>query len=129
MGKLLSRLANAAPRPIRHFFVRMGAAVSGSIFLPISISSVGDNTIVTAVTGQSITTLKWTLQAAGGAVNLYWADGAGNVLTGTFNLLANQPISGSYCPVGHFKTATGQLLKVNLNGAVLVSGYLVYQTG
>ncbi len=98
------------------------------LYAIVDTASSGDNTIVAAVTSKKIVVLRWFIMASGGANNVRWIDGTPTNLTGLMNLLANQPVSGSYCPVGHFATASGKLLKLNLSAATQVSGYIVYVT-
>ncbi len=95
----------------------------------VDTAASGDNTIVAAQGGsKQIYVIKWMLMASGGANNVRWIDGTPTNLTGLMNLLANQPVSGSYCPVGHFATAANKLLKLNLSAATQVSGYVVWVT-
>jgi hypothetical protein len=39
---------------------------------------------------------------------------------------ANGGVAAAYCPVGHFETAAGEALNINLSGAVAVGGHVVY---
>lgn len=111
---------------------QVGTAYSGTTALTpkyaaISAATSGaSNTLVAAVTSKKITVLKWHIIASGGAVNVKFQSNGSTDLTGLMNLVANQPISGAYCPVGHFQSAAGESLSINLSGAVQVSGYLVY---
>lgn len=96
-------------------------------FAVIDNATSGDNTIVAAVTGKKIRVLAY-LMVAAGAVNTRFESGAGGTaLTGQMNWATNTGAMGNYSPVGHFETAAGALLNLELSGAVSVDGYMVYQ--
>lgn len=96
-------------------------------YAPIAVSSSGNNTIVAAVTGKRIRVLAYTL-IANGTVNAKFQSGAGGTdITGLKYLVAN---SGLVCQQGQdgwMQTAPGELLNLNLSGAVAVGGELVYE--
>jgi|SRR5579863_417504 len=99
-------------------------------YAPISINSNGDNTVVNAVTGQTIVVLGYVLVPPNNtAVTVTFKSGASTSLSGAM------PIGGANNPPhlvapdadhGHFATAAGQALVVNLSGASLVAGHLTY---
>jgi hypothetical protein len=93
----------------------------------ISASSSGDNTLVAAVTGKRIRVLQFTLVAAGAVTVRFESAASGTALTGVMSLAANAGISTTWCPVGHFHTIAGELLNLELGGAVQVGGWLKYQ--
>jgi hypothetical protein len=61
---------------------------------------------------------------------VYFADGASTALIGDSTnklaLVANKDLHFGPSQFGITETASGQLLKINLSGAVGVSGYIVY---
>lgn len=94
---------------------------------PIAVSSSGNNTLVTAVTGKKIRVLAYNLSGAG-AVNAKFQDGAGGTdLTGPkYIAAAGGFASGPFNPAGWFETSPGTLLNLNLSSGVAVGGELVY---
>jgi hypothetical protein len=108
-------------------------AISGSEltvkYAKISCAASGDNTLVAAVTSKKIRILELYLISTG-TVNVYFADGASTALIGDSTnklaLVANKDLHFGPSQFGITETASGQLLKINLSGAVGVSGYIVY---
>jgi len=95
-------------------------------FAKVAAASNGDNTIVAAVTSKKIRVLGGKLSFSG-TVNAKWQSGAsGTDLTGLTYGVANVVDNLPFNPVGHFETASGILLNLNLSGAVAVGGYVVY---
>lgn len=95
-------------------------------FAAISAASSGNNTIVAAVTGKKIRVLTYTVIATS-AVTVQWRSStAGTNLTGAMPYGANGGATPPFCPVGHFETASGELLNMVLGGAVQVSGHVTY---
>lgn len=96
-------------------------------FASISASSSGDNTIVAAVTSKKIRVLAYNLMGAG-AVNARWQTAAaGAYLTGLkYIAAAGGGICAPFNPVGWFETVAGDLLNLELSGAVAVGGEVVY---
>jgi hypothetical protein len=96
-------------------------------FAAVSLSASG--TIVAAVATKKITVLKWSLWAAS-AVDVKFQSSTGSVdLTGALPYAGTGkgPLgSGAFCPVGHFQTAAGDALNLNLSAGVLVTGYLAF---
>lgn len=93
----------------------------------IDAGTSGDNTLVPAIASTRIRVLAVVLIAAG-AVNVRFESGAGGTaLSGQMNLAANGGFVAGFCPVGHFETAAGALLNLELSGAVSVDGWIVYQ--
>lgn len=114
--------------------VQIGGDVNASLknnatikFASVSVSTSGDNTIVTAVTGVKIKVLS-VLLVASGNVSVKWVSNTTD-LTGAMPLVVN---SGFVLPAsspgaGHyFETAVGQGLKLNLSSAVAVNGHISY---
>jgi len=92
----------------------------------INFSSSGDNTLIAATAQKSIYVLSFFL-IAGGTVTVTFQDGtAGTALTGGIPLVANTGVACAFNPVGWFTTSPGNLLDLNLNGNVQVSGVIEY---
>ena len=98
----------------------------------IDDASSGDNEVVAAVPGKRIRVISAFLVAAG-AVNVRFESGAaGTALTGQMNLTTNVGFSLNAAfdakgrPKGHFQTAKGESLNLELSGAVSVDGSLTY---
>ena len=96
-------------------------------FAVIDEASSGDNTVVAAVTGKIIQVWAYTIVASG-AVNARFESGAGGTaLTGQMNFgAAGEGVSASSSLVPLFETAEGELLNLELSGAVSVDGHLTY---
>lgn len=86
----------------------------------------GDNTIVTGVTGKKIRVLSYTIVAAGAVLVRFESGASGTALTGQMSLAANGGISAAFNEGGHFETAAGALLNLELGGVVSVDGHLSY---
>lgn len=93
-------------------------------FAKITASSSGANEVVAAVTGKKIVVLSYFLSASG-TVNAKWQR-ASTDITGLHYMVANNQVPVAFSPVGHFETAAGEALNLNLSGAVAVGGHLVY---
>lgn len=96
-------------------------------FAVISCSTLGNNTIVAAVTSKKIRVLGYNLMG-NGAVNVKFQSGAsGGDITGLKYIAgAGGGICAPYNPVGWFETTAGVLLNLNLSAAIAVGGELVY---
>lgn len=95
-------------------------------YAPITSSSSGATTIVTAVSTKKIRVVKWDLVTAS-AVNVKWQSHVTPTnISGLYPFAANGGISSSYCPIGHFETIAGEALDINLSGNVAVGGTLTY---
>jgi hypothetical protein len=99
----------------------------------INTSTSGDNVIVAAVPKKIIRAIFFSLNAAA-AVNVGWRDGAaGTFISGPTPMSGNNnfvvdwalPMPTGYT-IGHFETTAGNALVLNLSGAVLVGGHLIY---
>ncbi len=92
----------------------------------IDCASSGDNTIVAAVTGKIIRVYQLVVVSAG-TVTTRWESGAsGTALTGQMSLVANSGYAPPFNPFGHFETAEGALLNLELSAAESVDGWLLY---
>lgn len=93
----------------------------------IDAATSGDNTIVAAVTGKKIRVLSYVLVSAGTVTARFESGAGGTALTGQMTMAVNTNHVAPFSPVGHFQTAEGALLNLELSGAVSVDGYLVYE--
>ena len=86
-----------------------------------------DNTIIAAVAGKKIRVLGFFLVAAGAVTARFESDTGGTALTGQMTLAAGDPfVSSGFSPIGWFETVAGELLNLELSGAVSVDGALTY---
>jgi len=97
------------------------------LFTPLSATSSGDSTVVSAVLGYTINVCSYVFVAAGD-VSVKWRSNTTD-LSGAMPLIANGGISAPVSSPGLgplFKTAAGQALNINLSSAVLVAGHIGY---
>lgn len=98
----------------------------------INSSSLGDNTVVAAVSGKKIRVVGYSTAAAG-TVTVTWKSGASTSISGPMPMVAagsGQGVvgSGTYMAEwGVMETGVGQALVLNLSAAVAVGGHLVYR--
>ena len=92
----------------------------------INVAGSGNNTLVAAVTGKKIRVLSYVIVAGGAVTARFESDADGTALTGEMELAANQVLAPPDPRGGHFETAAGELLNLELSGAVNVDGYLSY---
>lgn len=93
-------------------------------FAVINASSSGDNTIVPAVSDVKIRVVHYVFTVASD-VNVRWESSAGGTaLSGVMSFTAG--VQSAFSPVGLFETISGELLNLELSGAVQVSGHLAY---
>ncbi len=104
--------------------IRDGSTSLTPKFAAISAASSGDNTVVALVSGKKIRVLSYVLVADGAVTAKFQSDATD--LTGAMSFAANGGASVPFCPVGHFETASGVALQLNLGGAVGVRGHLTY---
>ena len=100
-----------------------GAAVPLK-FAKIDAATSGFNTLVAAVAGKKLRVLNYAFMAAG-SVNANFAS-ASTALTGAYPLAAQTGVSSSHSEDGVFETIAGDALRLNLSGAIQVSGHLAY---
>lgn len=94
---------------------------------PINASASGANAIVAGAPGRTIVVLGYVFVAAG-AVEVTWESGGGSLLSGPMSVGANGGVSLAYNEKGHFWTLPGESLVMDLSGAVVVGGHLLYST-
>ena len=94
----------------------------------INISTSGDNTVITGVSGQVIKVYKLFL-VVNAAVNLIFKNGASTNLTGTMNMLANGSVTLDNNHVNDppwFVMSSGNGFVINLSSGQQVSGRVYY---
>lgn len=108
-------------------------AKSETQYAVIAATSIGDNTLVAAVTGKKIRVLSMVLVASGGANTVRLeSDAGGAALTGLMDIAAVSATSDGQLVLplngfGWFETVAGELLNLELSAATLVAGALVYE--
>ena len=95
-------------------------------YAKISAASSGDNTLVAAVTGKKIRVLDVLIIATDAVTTSFESGASGTALTGDMSLAANGGYAPGFNPHGHFETVAGELLNLELGGAVQVDGWLIY---
>src|SRR5687768_9803 len=75
----------------------------------------GDNTLVAAVTGKRIRVLDIVLISAGTMTVRFESGASGTALTGQMSVAAGTGFAPGFSPVGHFETAAGALLNMELS--------------
>ena len=95
-------------------------------YAAVSASSSGANTLVAAVTGQTIKVTGFAIVSAG-TVAVTFKSGASPSLTGAMPLVINQAlvVTGSTNGI-LFETASGAALTVTLSDAIAITGFLTY---
>lgn len=107
--------------------IRVAGVAATPQFAVISGSTSGDNTLITAVVGKKFRVLSLFLVSAGTTTVRFESGAGGTALTGVMSLVANTGFALPYNPAGWFQTTTtNQLLNMELNAAVQVSGSLTY---
>lgn len=96
------------------------------VFVAISASSNGNNTLVAADATKKIRVLAYTLVVTTAVTAKFQSAAGGTDLTGAMPFAANGGVSVPFNPVGHFETAANALLNLSLGSGVQVSGHLVY---
>lgn len=91
----------------------------------ISCSTGGDNTIVAAVAGKRIRVVAY-LFGVHNTQQVTWKSGAITELSGQMAFAQYGGVSAPLNKVGHFQTASGEALVMNLGQGVQVSGHLTY---
>lgn len=96
-------------------------------FAAVDAATSGDNELVAAVSGKKIRVLAGALVMTGTAVTIRFESGAGGTaLTGQMTPTQGGVITLPFSPVGHFETAAGSALSLELGGAQSVDGWIVY---
>lgn len=92
----------------------------------IDAATLGDNTVVAAVTGKKIRVLALFLVAAGAVTARFESGAGGTALTGQMVLAANGVLTLPFNPEGWFETAAAALLNLELSAAVSVDGAVTF---
>jgi hypothetical protein len=95
-------------------------------FAAISATSSGDNTIVAAVGSKKIRVLSLFFTANGTVTTRFESAASGTALTGQSDFIVNTGMVLPFNPTGWFETIAGELLNLELSGAVEVAGGLSY---
>lgn len=94
----------------------------------IAAATLGDNTLVAAVTGKKIRVLAAVLVASGGANTVRFESGAaGTALSGQMDVAADGQLILPLNGFGWLETAAGALLNLELSAGTSVAGALVYE--
>lgn len=104
----------------------MAFAGSEVKYAVIDAATLGDNTIVAAVTGKKLRVLSLFLVAAAAVTARFESGAGGTALTGQMVLAANGGFSLPFNPEGWFETAAAALLNLELSAATSVDGSLSY---
>lgn len=92
----------------------------------IDNATLGDNTLVAAVAGKKIRVLNIVVVSAGTMTIRFESGASGTALTGQMNVAAATGFAPGFDPTGHFETAAGELLNMELSGATSADGWLTY---
>lgn len=92
----------------------------------IDAATLGDNTIVAAVTGKKIRVLAAFIVASGAVTVRFESGASGTALTGQMVMGANGTLALPLSSEGWFETAAGSLLNLELSAATSVDGCIVY---
>lgn len=95
-------------------------------YAKIDAASAGDNTLVAAVASKQIRVLSLFYMASGVTTVRFESGASGTALTGQLEHIAQTGMVLPFNEDGWFETAAGQLLNMELSGAVSVDGALSY---
>lgn len=93
-------------------------------FAIISESASGAQEIIAAVANKRIRVLSYVI-ISNGTLNVKWQS-ASNDISGLLYLVSNTGASSGYHPKGHFQTAKGEALNLNLSGNIAIGGHISY---
>lgn len=93
-------------------------------YVPISALGSGNTEIIASVSNMKLRVLSYVIMSDG-TVDVKWRS-ANTDITGAFPLIANTGASSGYNPNGHFQTARGEALNLNLSVAgVSIKGHVM----
>ena len=115
----------AIPASLNSAAINVGTTALTPKFAAVAASSSGNNTVVSAVTGKKIRVLGYRL-SANGTVAAKWRSSTAGDISGLSYLIQYASAGASFSPVGHFETASGEGLQLNLDAGVAVGGHLAY---
>lgn len=93
-------------------------------FAKIAAGSSGDNEVVAAVANKKIRVIALHFVVAG-VVTVIWKSGS-TAISGDENFAQNSGMHLAEVRFGHFETAAGEALNINLSGNVTVGGTITY---
>lgn len=97
------------------------------LFALISGATDGNNTIVAATSDKRVRVIGIHMVAAGAVVSRFESAAGGTALTGIMTMITGVPFT-AYNPLGLFEQdVVNELLNMELDAAVQVSGWLTYQ--
>jgi len=100
---------------------------SAELFAIISGATDGNNTILAAVTLKRARVIGIHMVAAGAVVAHFQSAAGGTALTGVMSMITGVPFTG-WNPLGLFEQdVVNELLNMELDAAVQVSGWITYQ--
>lgn len=103
-----------------------GEAVKRAV---VSASTQGDNSLVAAVPGKRIVVISGFFAASGGANTLTFESGTDTgEVTGALDIIDNGNLFLPEAVYGHFETAKGEALNLQLTAATAVGGWINYIT-
>jgi hypothetical protein len=94
--------------------------------LVIDHATSGDNELLAGVAGEKIRVYNIVLISSGTTTVRFESGAGGTALSGQLSLVANVGFAPGHDPNGHFETAAGQALNLELSAAVSVDGWLTY---
>lgn len=95
----------------------------------VAATTLGNNTLVAAVTGKKVRVLALALVASGGANTVRLeSDADGTALTGQMDLVSDGQLVLPWNPAGWCETAASKLLNLELSAGTAVAGVLAYVT-
>ena len=118
------------PIPVQTTFESSQASNLGAIVTPkyalINTSSSGDTTLVPAVALKKIRVVSYAFICSGTVGVKFQSGTGGTALTGVMEFTAQTGLAPGLNQWGHFESASGVLLAINLSAAVAVRGHLTY---
>ncbi len=96
-------------------------------YAAIDVATSGNNTLVAAVAGKKIRILAVILIAAGTVIARFESAADGTAMSGQMNLGITSGFCLPYSEAGWGETIVGELLNLELGGAISVDGMLVYR--
>lgn len=127
LGTALGRDIDSMSTAIATDAIMNGTTALTPKFRTVTVSTAGDNTVVSAVTDKKIRVLSAFIVASGGANTIRFESAAsGTALTGQMDLADNGQLILPFSPVGWFENITGQLLNLELSAATAVNVNVIY---
>lgn len=105
--------------------IQAGATALTPKFAFANAAAAGDTQVVAAAAGKKIRVLRYKIGPVSAAVAVRFGSAA-TAIGETSNLAANGGCGGAFCPVGHFETAAGEALNLNLSAVANVGVSVTY---